>query len=740
MKTTRGWLGLLILAILLGQTEHTFAFGIGTHRLLNEKTVLASQLDDYLKSQLGLTNGILEEVAGKQVIEWVGLGGAAEDEFLTSETLGAAFRSRHHFHNPLQPWDQAGLAGQCLGLIPVSGKASVRWAQDPGQGLIGQAAWADARQAFLQSLTLPSKAERDAAWAKTFQILGQQMHLVADLAAPAHTRNDLHCMADGFEAWASTNGRLIQDLLAAPPVRPDPAIFSLGVPINDPIAKVPIARLGDSDQYNGGNPDVTLSPTIGLAEYTNANFLSDDTVFSLDLPFPAPTSVELGPPEPEPKTGELRRYFKKVRDGELIDHLAVPSALYDFLPEALQDDKKGLDEKVFRDYGEKLLPRAVGYSAALLDYFFRGRLFTFGDTATLAFANYNREPMEGSFTLYYDDVEKKRYPVPGASWTLTLGVGAFVNKFPFSEPVDPTPLDPGSYTLVFRGAFGGETEAVVGKQVVIPSVITVRLLTRIYGNPLEGYRIEVVEKESGKVFSWGRTDRNGKTSLRWKAGKTLIRIQSPFTREQIAYWAGEQTFSSASEGAKAVTNSDIDSKGELTVPFPLFIRPNAISAVEPCTGFLTKEIPCRAAGVDCLADDSSWKRPSIDNYWPSWDGVAGSLLSSSGVPTGEAVFIHGGVSSAIFIRDDLGEKTVIGSPGPSFWTGKRIVPDALHAEDLNKMGVPIGRLIVSYWSEHTRYFENEDGEMIGRPICRNTYNETESLPVWLAEDDFERTR
>ena len=734
----------LLVVLIAIWTSDASAFSIDTHRLLNRRVADVSAVDSYLREQLGLSGGLAENFNGKRARQWIEEGGAAEDKALASENLGAAFRSRHHFHNPLQSWDRAGLAGRCLALVPLSGKASVRWAQDPNQGLSGQAAWTDARQAFLQALTLPSKAERDTAFAQTFQILGQQMHLIADLAAPAHTRNDPHCLADGFEAWASKNSLLIQGLLGRPVVGPDPAIFSLGVPINDSVATVPIARLWDTDQYVRTNPDMTLSPTIGLAEYSNANFFSDDTIFSTDqFPFPAPTSVELGPPEPEPKTGELRRYFKKVRHGEAIDHLAVPSALYESLPEALKDQKKGLDDKVFQDYGEKLLPRAVGYSAALLNYFFRGGLFAFGDTSTLAFANYSREPqepMDGSFSLYYDDVEGKRHPVPGASWTLRLGAGDFVGGFRFSEPVDPAPLEPGSYILAFQGAFGGEAEAVVGKQVVIPSVIPVRLLTRIYGNPLEGYKIEAVENGSGKVLSWSRTDRNGKASIQWKAGKTLIRIQSPvrLTREQTIYWAGEKNFSSTSEGARIVTNSEIDSKGELTIPFPLFIRPNSISAVEPCTGLLMKEIPCRAAGIDCLANDPSWRRPLIDNYWPSWDGVAGSLLSPLGVPTGEAVFMLGGIGSAIFIRDDLGEETVIWSREPT-WTWKRIVPDALHAEDLNRIGVPIGRLVFSYWSEVDRYFENEDGEMVG-PICSNTYNEPVSLPVWLAEDDYEWTR
>lgn len=705
-----------------GVPMSALSYDVETHRLLGEKAAEVSSLESVLKAQLEFHEGLQTKLLGSTVQEWIGKGAKFEDEPFP--------RVLNHFHNPLEIWERAGL--RLLGA--QVGQSSIRWGQNASQSPGGTFSWLDARRFYYQALTSPTKAEREQTFTQTFRALGQVMHLVQDAAVPAHVRNDPHLVREGFEAWVSRreNQSVVQGLLASPYVRPDSALYTLGVPIPDPIATVPIARLWDSDQYNDGNPDITtLSQTIGLAEYTNANFFSDDTVFN-KFPFPASTSVELGPPEPEPKTGELRRYFKKVRHGELINHLAVPSALYEFLPEALKDQKKGLDDNVFRDYAAKLLPRAVGYSAALLDYFFRGGLFTFGDTGTLAFANYSREPMEGSFTLYYDDAEEKRNPVSGASWTLPLGVGNFVGNFSFSGPVDPAPLEPDSYILVFQGTFGGEAKAVVGKRVIIPSVITVRLLTRTRGNPLGGYKVEAVENGSGKVLSWNRTDRNGKASIQWKAGKTLIRIQGSLTREQTIYWAGEKNFSSTSEGARIVTYSEIDSKGELIITFPV-VKSQSIVAVEPCTGLLMKEIPCDAGNVDCLADDPSWKLPLFANYWPTWPGVAGSLLSSSGVRTGEAISMLGGVGSAVFIRDDIGEQTVIIDAYK--WTGKRIIPDALHAEDLNRIGVSIGRLVVSYWSEYTRYFENEDGEMIGSPICRNTYNETVSLPVWLADVD-----
>ncbi len=358
----------------------------------------------------------------------------------------------------------------------LQGEASVRWAQDANQGISGRAAWGDARTTLYHGLTLPAKAERDGALARTFQILGQQMHLIADLAVPAHTRNDPHCpFPEGLEAWASDrdNQSLIAGLLASDPVRPDTAIFNIGVPIQDAVATVPVARLWDTDQYDGTNPGATGSLTIGLAEYTNANFFSDDTILSSEIPFPAVTSVALrSSAEEAPGTGgQLRRYFQKVGDGELVEHVAVPGALYDFLPDALKDKNIGLDAKVFADYAEKLLPRAVGYSAALLDYFFRGRLevqvepvFDAG-TFRPALRIVNRTPgetMTGRFELFYDALDGTRRTL--AVWSdLTLPPDA-----PSDLLLLPTvgsasgPADLLEYVLVFRGQLGDEPDAVAG--------------------------------------------------------------------------------------------------------------------------------------------------------------------------------------------------------------------------------------------------------------------------------------
>lgn len=132
------WFGTLLVA--LGLPYGAFAFSINTHELLNVKAAEQSLTDRYLKEQLGFPKGLETLFGNQSATQWIRFGGAAEDQAFGSEHIGAAFRSVNHFHNPLLPWDQAGLAGRCFGLIPVSGKASARWAQDPAQGVSGQVA------------------------------------------------------------------------------------------------------------------------------------------------------------------------------------------------------------------------------------------------------------------------------------------------------------------------------------------------------------------------------------------------------------------------------------------------------------------------------------------------------------------------------------------------------------------------------------------------------------------------
>jgi hypothetical protein len=420
--------------------------------------------------------------------------------------FGAFFRSRHHFHDPIRSWDQAGLksSSPCVASGLVTNEASVRWAQDPNQSPGGKASWADIRGSFLQALTDPAPTTRANAFATTFKLLGQQTHLIGDMAVPAHVRNDIHCFSsDGFELWAARNAALVDAILARDPIKPDPAIFAIALPRveQEPIARVPIARLWDSDQYSGSNPAVTASnPTIGLAEYSNANFLSDHTVFT-PYAFPAQTSVELGAIVVDPKTNELRQYLQKTGDGETVPRVAVVSALFDFVSPALKKVKLGLDDGVFQDYADRLLPRAVGYSSALLDYFFRGRLdvkLRFGvdpdhpDVMQLLGTNTSAEALDnGTLTLYAEDASGNRTPVQHLTSPTSGGVGSTIQPAapgaailgsdgnPLQVKATTTPAT--QYIAVYTGDLGGEKK--VGSPVGNPPAFAGAVIGKVLRGP-----------------------------------------------------------------------------------------------------------------------------------------------------------------------------------------------------------------------------------------------------------------
>ncbi len=457
-----------LLCGLVSQPIPADSFDLDAHMAMSERAVVSSDLDRYLKNRLAFPQGTEGEISDGtnplRIVEWVQRGAEFEDS--------PVVRVRHHFHNPIRTWDQAGLRVAGIQI----GESSVIWGQNRGQTIGGKHSWHDARAAFLLALTSQDEAERQRAYTEVFQSLGQLIHLIQDSASPAHTRNDAHlcCLLgvgdpDEFHWWADLADNRAE-ALALPSQRFDPSILAL--PPN-PLAPIPIARIMDTERYRQtGLPEAGLN--IGLAEYSNANFFSDDTIFS-DLPFPAVSSIVLGEPETDLKTLEQRRYFKKVGDGEIVDHLAVPSALYEFLPEALRDRKKGLDHMVFRDYAAKLLPRAVGYSAGLIDYFFRGQLAVRAVPGGLRVMNTSSEAMApyvdsvtgqtvGSVSVLYDQSdgnETRRTELVTLELTAPLEPGQETEVLSFSLPLDNS--RPGQYIVVFRGKLGAEEGAVVGK-------------------------------------------------------------------------------------------------------------------------------------------------------------------------------------------------------------------------------------------------------------------------------------
>lgn len=468
------------------------ALEIETHEAINEhvarNTVAEFTLDTYLKIALGIQDGIADSLNDQdktqKVWQWLSLGGRYEDA--PPENTIRYRRSRNHFHDPTKSWDRAYYSGPfsfcSLGQCPES---AILWAQGPQpiNDLIynpgGDWSWKKVREYYYTALSgkdyysnnevAPAKTQRDSYFAKTFRGVGQLMHLVQDMSVPSHVRNDLHFFYD-YEAYVKDlqfrNSASFVSLLTSP-VTFDPSILTL--PSNS-LAPIPIANIFDTDQYDGTTSTLaqTWGTAIGLAEYTNANFFSEDTIDSSEFPFPsrAVSSYNIcKDTAPAFSRAQKRWYLSRTscpQDSQgVVDHFLTKG-----LFTGLQTMVTGTqwDDKVYESYARNLMPRAVGYSAGLLKYFFRGKLAVSPvDDYSVKVYNFSDEPLNsGVLELYYDDEQDNRH------WCGTLTVQSPITTGKDSGPISLVPMPPtnnkhpGRYLAVFKGILGGEEGAVVG--------------------------------------------------------------------------------------------------------------------------------------------------------------------------------------------------------------------------------------------------------------------------------------
>ncbi len=480
---------LIIVASL--QVSSTQAFEVNTHEALSFRSVDstvtgASKLDNFLREILRhdfysperVQQGMQQSFNGKRVWEWIQFGSKEEDN--------PWMRLNEHFHDPTKPWDQAGILGI----------SSVIWSQllNQGNGVGGgNHSWPDARESYFRALTETDPAQRKQYWADTFQSVGQLIHLVQDAASPAHSRNDLHPslfgigFTDRLHVWGETDLG-IAEVDNSGSQRYDSSILNL--PPNN-FAPIPIARIIDTEKLRGGNPSEGLD--IGIAEYSNANFFSDRTIFSPNYQTP----TDLGfIAEPGPN-GKVTQYLYRHAGSPATRYkLAVAGSLADSvtLPEA--QIQWALDDYVMADYGKNLFPRAIGYSAGMIDYFFRGKIDSTPWPPGYVLVPWSQRPTSirvenvsvkadetneqgGQGTMRLVLLYSYRYEgtPPGAPEVVVsqpVSVSASSSPqtvvFPFDSLPFPLtyPDASGSHIygyagiLVYKGALGQESEAVVG--------------------------------------------------------------------------------------------------------------------------------------------------------------------------------------------------------------------------------------------------------------------------------------
>ena len=478
---------IVITFLILSAALNCFGFRETVHREANGNAIANRMLSNPAISnfpiQLGYSS-VNSRVMGTKIVDWFINAGAQEDK--------PAWRTRHHFLDPVSNVGFSGLVGGAFQL----GEPTVVWAQKGvGQQSVlagGAYSWEDARDYFHTALTSATPAVREQKLADSFRAVGQVMHLVADMSVPEHTRDTSHIRSKTIEAWleevlnkdtstplyAKYYPRMLNSLNN--PVPPSPTLLQQSGKF--PGAPIPIANLYDSETYSGTNPGVTVAGPIGLAEYTNANFFSIDTIFK-NYDHPSKSSVQ-DYEEIDEESGKLVKFVRRVSDGEPVEHLAQATVFHKYI--FFKENGYTIEnDKIYADYMDKLIPRAVGYAGALFDYFFRGTVnitTTPGDisfrsvkvTATNTTANEAMGTGEARLVIRYKELSENQLSgnkyllnTPSADYTYKVSAPLTVDlttpqqlTFDFSNDTLPYFFDDMTMQLVFKGKLGNEEGAV----------------------------------------------------------------------------------------------------------------------------------------------------------------------------------------------------------------------------------------------------------------------------------------
>lgn len=317
----------------------------------------------------------------------------------------------------------------------------------PGTSRRNHFSLADAREALYRGLTGHDSAfgvtgldavTRQRYWVTAFRALGDVLHLNQDMAQPQHTRNDPHAGVIGVRVAGHTS--TFEKFLEAGVTRVQYLRVGADTPRGGiPFTPAPMNYDGYPPVPDGSPPDVvrfkkyaeywTEIANKGMADYTNRGLftvgtnLGDFHLSTYPLPDPdvshytpvpvpavqwdgtpvgatvstSPTITMLEADVPDSYTGKPDQAIK----------LSARGSWDQFLTSSIAGRHYTLYRDNYVDQAKLVIPRAVGYSAGLLNHFFRGRLkINLPPEQVYAVADYSQNVGFQDFKVMVENVSK----------------------------------------------------------------------------------------------------------------------------------------------------------------------------------------------------------------------------------------------------------------------------------------------------------------------------------------------
>ncbi|WP_456415353.1 hypothetical protein [Thiolapillus sp.] len=461
-----------VAALLLLLLQAASAYEVETHARFSQKAATCSVLgDSAFMEALGLDGLEAEDPVWRRPVDihdpkWIAKWNKEHGKVKYESTIktligwGAKFededeRPLNHFFDPLN--------GKPLNPHPYPCppgrvcRTSPDWSLEDGTpqpNLPNQRnSFFDANDHFFTALTASRENDRLLHWQTFFQTLGMVIHHVQDMAQPQHIRNDAHCdgEADGVDCYGFHNPSYYEKYTNARRAALLNSYSCTSYPRSD------LKHFAKARDFWVTTPGANL----GMAEFTNHNFVSAGTNFRKRGGVVADGDY----PQPDPQNGGsgVRTTHFDIRTLLSDPTFALPgemwflgtdvtdSYLNTTLPNerassySLWDDKLehynasyivnrkyrafNLNRFNFEAGYEFLMPRAIAYSAGLIDYFFRGRMkvsentYIGGDKIRITVTNTTAEEnpggapftftgtsaRPGKFYLYQDQADGTRW-------------------------------------------------------------------------------------------------------------------------------------------------------------------------------------------------------------------------------------------------------------------------------------------------------------------------------------------